>query len=323
MWGDHRAEAVDEYAALVHEIVRFEPVTVIADPANADEARARCDRPGVELLEIPIDDSWIRDNGPIYLVDGAGGTALVQFRFNSWGEKYEPYDLDAELPWRIARATGTRHYRSALTIEGGGFTVDGEGTLITTESVVLNRNRNPGWTREQCEHALCEGTGAEKVLWLEHGLVEDRDTDGHSDNVVQFAGPGRVIVQVAPDRANPNWGRLRENLTRLRRATDAHGRRLEIVEIAQLPYTAQLDGERFAVPYVNCYPINGAVVAPRLDAPGEHDAYALLSAAFEGREVVGVPSAMLAYGGGGVGCVTQHVPAGTPLPPLDSHSTDE
>jgi agmatine deiminase len=308
---------VDEYAALVETMARFEPVTVVAHPAQALEARERCNHADVDILEIPIDDSWIRDNGPIYLCDGAGGTALVQFRFNSWGEKYLPYDLDADLPRRLALATGTRHYRSPLTMEGGGFTVDGEGTLITTESVVLNPNRNPGWTREQCEDALRAATGAEKILWLEHGLVEDRDTDGHSDNVVQFAGPGRVIAQVAPDRSNPNWRRLRDNLERLRQATDAQGRRLEIVEIAQLPYTDELDGERFAVPYVNVYPVNGAVIAPRLDAPGEQEAHALLREAFADRELVGAPSAMLAYGGGGIGCVTQHVPAGAPLPPTD------
>jgi agmatine deiminase len=181
--------------------------------------------------------------------------------------------------------------------------------------VVLNSNRNPGWTRTECEHALRESTGVEKVIWLEHGLFEDRDTDGHSDNVVQFAGPGRVIVQVAPDRSNPNWERLRENAARLRRSTDAAGRRLEVIEVPQLPYTEELDGERFAVPYVNFYPVNGAIIVAQLDAAGEQDAYALLAAVFPDREIVGVPSVILAYGGGGVGCVTQHVPVGEALPP--------
>jgi agmatine deiminase len=198
-------------------------------------------------------------------------------------------------------------------MEGGGFTVDGEGTLLTTESVVLNPNRNPGWTRAECERALSDATGAERIVWLEHGLVEDSDTDGHSDNVVQFVAPGRVIVQAAPDRSNPNWGPLRENAERLRRTVDAAGRRLEVIEVPQLPYTEPVDGRRFAVPYVNFYPVNGAIVAPRLEAPGEEEAYATLAAAYAGREIVGVPSLMLAYGGGGVGCVTQHVPAGEPL----------
>lgn len=315
VWGPYRDRAVEEYAALVRTMARFEPVRVVADPAKADEARQCCDFAGVDVLEIPIDDSWIRDSGPIYLTDERGGVALVQFRFNGWGEKYVPYDRDADLPRQLAAASGMRAYSSSLVMEGGGFTVDGERTLITTESVVLNPNRNPGWTREECEHALRESTGVEKVIWLQHGLCEDRDTDGHSDNVVQFAGPARVIVQSAPDRSNPNWEPLRENAARLRRATDAQGRQLEVIEVAQLPYTEPLDGERYAVPYVNFYPVNGAIIVPQLDAPGEQDAYALLAAVFPDREIVGVPSVILAYGGGGVGCVTQHVPVGAALSP--------
>jgi agmatine deiminase len=314
IWGDHRARAVAEYRALIAAIARFEPVTVIAQPRLTGEARVACaGLSGVEVLPLPIDDSWIRDSGPIYLVDDRGGVAMTQFRFNSWGEKYLPYADDARLPERLAEHAGMRRYESALVMEGGGFTVDGEGTLITTESVVLNPNRNPGWTRAECEHALCEATGAELVVWLEHGLAEDRDTDGHSDNVVQFAAPGRVIAQVAPDRSNPNWESLRANAERLRATVDAQGRRLEVVEIPQLPYTDPVDGQRFAAPYVNFYPVDGAIVVPRLGAAGEEEAYATLADALPGRELVGVPSVMLAYGGGGVGCVTQHVPAGRAL----------
>lgn len=314
IWGGHRTRAVAEYRALVAAIARFEPVTVIAQPRLIGEARVACaGLSGVDVLPLPIDDSWIRDSGPIYLVDDRGGVAMTQFRFNSWGEKYLPYADDARLPERLAEHAGMRRYESALVMEGGGFTVDGEGTLITTESVVLNPNRNPGWTRAECERALCDATGAERVVWLEHGLAEDRDTDGHSDNVVQFAAPGRVVVQVAPDRSNPNWAPLRANAERLRTTVDAQGRRLEVVEIPQLPYTEPVDGQRFAAPYVNFYPVDGAIVVPRLDAAGEEETYATLADALPGRELVGVPSVMLAYGGGGVGCVTQHVPAGRAL----------
>jgi agmatine deiminase len=314
VWGAHRPRAVAEYRALIEAVARFEPVTVIAAPAQTDEAQAECgDLDGVDVLALPIDDSWIRDSGPIYVVGDRDGVAMVLFRFNAWGEKYLPYDEDARLPERLAEVAGMRRYESPLVMEGGGFTVDGEGTLITTESVVLNPNRNPGWSRAECEEALCEATGAEVVVWLEHGLAEDRDTDGHSDNVVQFAAPGRVIAQVAPDRSNPNWGPLRENAERLRATIDGQGRRLEVIEIPQLPYTEPIDGQRFAAPYVNFYPVDGGVVVPQLGAPGEEEAYATLAAALPGREIAGVPSVMLAYGGGGVGCVTQHVPAGSVL----------
>ena len=225
VWGAHRDRAVDEYAALVAAIAPFEPVTVVADPARAAEASERCGAlPAVDVLEIPIDDSWIRDSGPIYLVGGAGGRAVTQFGFNAWGGKYMPYDRDADLPRRLAEATQTRRYTSDLVMEGGGFTVDGEGTLITTESVVLNDNRNPGWTRERAEQALRDATGAETILWLAHGLAEDRDTDGHSDNVVQFAAPGRVVVQVTPDHEPLAVDFIRHDLfLAASRINDRHG----------------------------------------------------------------------------------------------------
>lgn len=312
VWGRLRGVALEEYAELIQSIARFEPVVVICDSSVASEADERVG--GVAtILELPIDDAWIRDNGPIFLVDSDGRAALTQFGFNGWGEKYVPYDRDAEVPLRLSEALQLTRYVSPLVMEGGGFTVDGEGTLITTESVVLNPNRNPGWTREECEAALCDATGATRVIWLAHGLVEDRDTDGHSDNVVQFVAPGRVVVQSAPDRSNANWGPLRENAERLSHAVDAQGRRLEVVEMPWLPYTDAIDGTRYAVPYVNFYPVNGALIVPAMGSSFEAEAFELLSELFPGRQVVGVASTALAYGGGGVGCVTQQVPKGVSM----------
>lgn len=309
VWGPYRSRAIVEYASLIYAIARFEPVQVISDPSTFEEAAGILGE-SATLLQLPIDDAWIRDNGPIFLVDDVGEVALVKLQFNAWGEKYLPYGRDAELPLRLAAALGYQSYESPLVMEGGGFNVDGEGTLITTESVVLNPNRNPGWSREECEVALCDATGCERVIWLPNGLVEDRDTDGHSDNVVQFVAPGRVLAQVAPDRSNPNWAPLRENVEQLRKATDAQGRHLDVVEMPWLPYTEELEGVRCAVPYVNFYPVNGAVIVPALGAAHEQDAYDLLAELMPGRQVVGVPSTVLAYGGGGVGCITQHIPAG-------------
>jgi agmatine deiminase len=198
--------------------------------------------------------------------------------------------------------------------EGGGLAFDGEGTLITTESVLLNPNRNPGLTRERVEELLGEYLGIEKVIWLAGGLVEDRDTDGHSDNVVQFVRPGVVLVQMAPDRSNPNWDILRDNRARLEGETDAAGRRFEVVEMPVLPYV-EVDGEQYVVPYTNYYPVNGGIVAPQLDQADDEIGLGLLRELFADREVIGAPSRLLAYGGGGIGCVTQQLPAGMALVP--------
>jgi len=322
VWGSQRHVALEEYEGLIHSMARYEPVVVVTDPSTAAEAGERVGAVAT-LLELPIDDAWVRDNGPIFLVGDDGRVGLTQFGFNGWGEKYQPFDKDADVPRRLAEALGLERFVSRLVMEGGGFSVDGEGTLITTESVVLNPNRNPGWTREECEAALCEATGCTRIIWLAHGLVEDRDTDGHSDNVVQFVAPGRVVAQMAPDRSNPNWEPLSENLARLRQAVDARGRRLEVVEVPWLPYTESIEGHRYAIPYVNFYPVNGAVIAPATGSSFEAAAYELLGELFPGREVVGVASTALAYGGGGVGCVTQQVPDAVSLAPLTSTSSIE
>lgn len=318
IWGSHLDEAKREYATVVRAISAFEPVTVVANVGAGDEARALCGDEGVEIAELAIDDSWIRDNGPMFVVNGRGGTAMVDFGFNAWGGKFPTYDNDAALPRRLGERMGMRRYEAPLVAEGGGITVDGEGTLITTESVLLNPNRNPGMGREDVEEVLRDYLGVEKVIWLPFGLAEDtgpNGTDGHSDNVVQFVRPGVVLFQAAPHRDNPNWDLAHENRARLARATDAAGRALEIVEMPYLPSTHEIDGCRHAVSYTNFYPVNRAVIAPQLEIPEDDKAFAILEELFPNRAVVGVPAVMQAYGGGGVGCITQQQPAGTPLPP--------
>ncbi len=320
LWGPYLEPTKGEYAQVIGAIARFEPVTVIANPGAKHEVLAHCDRVQVaevvEVAEIPIDDSWIRDNGPIFVTDGSGGVAMVSFGFNSWGEKFLPFDRDAAVGAHLAEHLSMRRYVAPLVAEGGGITVDGEGTLITTESVLLNPNRNPGASRGDVERVLHDYLGAEKVIWLPFGLAEDmgeRGTDGHSDNVVQFIRPGLVLLQAAPGRANPNWDLAKENRLRLVGETDAAGRRLEIVEMPVLPYTREIDGARYPVPYTNFYPVNGGVIAPGLGIPEDEVGHGILSELFPDREIVGAPSEMQAYGGGGIGCVTQQVPVGRPL----------
>ena len=182
LWGELYERACLDFAAVANAVAAFEPVVMVADPSEAEAARRRCGE-GVEILPIPIDDSWMRDNGPIFVTDGAGGVALVHFRFNSWGEKFLPYDRDAAVPEHIAAHLGMRRYEAPMVLEGGSFFVDGEGTLLTTEQCLLNPNRNPELPREQIEAILRDHLGVEKVLWLGRGHPLDRDTDGHVDGI--------------------------------------------------------------------------------------------------------------------------------------------
>ena len=314
LWDDHLAEAEAEYAAVVEAIARFEPVTVIAPPGTR---RRGCRRTRRTRSTSPRSRSTTRGcatTGRSSSSTGAAASPRCDFEFNAWGGKYAPFADDAQLPARLAERLGMRVYEAPLVAEGGGLAFDGEGTLITTESVLLNPNRNPGLTRERAEEVLGDYLGIEKVIWLRGGLVEDRDTDGHSDNVVQFVRPGVVLTQMAPDRSNPNWDVLRDNRARLAAATDAAGRTLEVVEMPVLPYV-EVDGERFVVPYTNYYPVNGGIVAPLVGQADDDAGFALLRELFPDREVVGAPSRLLAYGGGGIGCITQQLPAGTALAP--------
>jgi agmatine deiminase len=322
LFGPLMQVAREEWAEVARAIARFEPVTVVARSQDAVEA-ARLTGDGVDVLELPLDDSWIRDNGPIFVRDRDEAVAAVGFGFDGWNHQF-PFATDALVPERIAAAWRARFYRAPFVLEGGAFNTDGEGTLLTTEQCLLH-NRNLGMSRRDYEDALREWLGIEKVIWLPFGLVEDSgplSTAGHVDDVAQFVAPGVVLAQTAPPE-NGNHARLQENLEILREATDAAGRRLEVIEMDLLPYVkgvgAGLDlrtpgaTKLMPAPYVNLVFVNGGVLLPRLGVEGEDAAYARIGELLPGREIVGLPVEMSAFGGGGLGCITQQVPAGTLL----------
>ncbi len=301
MWGERFSQAEADYAEVANAIAAFEPVLMVADPRFADEARRQCGG-GVEVVELPLDDSWARDSGPIFVTEG-GDRAGVTFGFNGWGGKFVPYDEDARFATRVLELLGEeRRDATHLILEGGSISVDGEGTLITTEQCLFHEHRNPELGREQIEAELRAQLGVERIVWLGLGLVEDDDTDGHVDNICAFIEPGRVVLQTVTDEANANFENCRENLRRLQAAG------LEVVEMPWLPY---VDGEEppVVVPYTNFYICNGGLIVPTRGDETDADALALLESLYPGREAVAVSGEMLALGGGGVHCITQQVPA--------------
>ncbi|MDO8211220.1 agmatine/peptidylarginine deiminase [Conexibacter sp. CPCC 206217] len=300
-------EARDAHAAVVEAVAAFEPVTLVADPAHVADARRRVTADNVEVVALPIDDSWLRDSGPI-VVTGTGGSgttrAGIDFRFNAWGEAFEPYDKDAAIAQRLLEQLGIERFGSPLVLEGGSIAVDGEGTLVTTEQCLLNPNRNALLERVDIEQELRLQLGVEQIVWLGQGLIEDADTDGHVDNVAAFVAPGRVLLQTAP-AGDLNHANTLENKRRLLAAG------LDVIELSLLPRTQREDGEAVVVPYMNFYLCNGAAIVPlaQLDHDMDDEALTRLRALLPGREVVGVPGRVLALGGGGVHCITQQVPA--------------
>jgi agmatine deiminase len=309
LWGRHFEAAKDDYAAVARAVASFEPVTMVCLPGTARQVRDRCGS-GVEPLELPIDDSWMRDNGPIFVTNPQGEVAMVHFRFNSWGEKYLPYDQDARLPELLAEAFGVRRYEAPMVLEGGSFFVDGEGTLLTTEQCLLNPNRNPQLSRGQIEEILRDFLGVQTIVWLPTGMADDRDTDGHIDGVAQVARPGTVMLLHPKDPSDPDTALGDANAERLAASRDARGRPFEVLEV---PVTAAVEVEGYgpvAIPYLNLYLVNGAVIVPVGGVPQDEEALSLIGSAFPDREVVPVPGAILSFGGGGPHCITQQIPDG-------------
>jgi agmatine deiminase len=301
MWGEHYAQAKADHAAVAAAVAAFEPVLLAADPSQVEEARAAVPD-SVEVVPIPLDDSWARDSGPIFVTDGAH-RAGVHFGFNAWGEKFHPYADDARFGERVLAHLGEERVDATdFVLEGGSIAVDGDGTLVTTEQCLLNPNRNPRLGREEIEARLRERLGVDRVVWLGSGLVEDDDTDGHVDNICAWIAPGRVLLQTVDDEADPNFELCRENAERLAAAG------LEVEELPVLP-RLEHDGPPTVVPYVNYYVCNGALIVPVTGAETDEPVLERLAALYPGREPVPVPGATLALGGGGVHCITQQVPA--------------
>jgi agmatine deiminase len=309
IWHGHMEAARDDYARVAQAIARFEPLTMLADPDHVADASSRCG-PTVRVVPIPMDDSWLRDSGPTFVLDGKGARAASVFTFNAWGAKCRPFDQDATVGAQVAAFSSTPVFRSDLVIEGGGFVSDGEGTLITAESCVLNPNRNPGWTKAQADAELRAMLGVEKIIWLP-GDPTDNATDGHVDGYLAYIRPAAVLIETVVDPLDPRFPLMAENRKILESETDARGRRFELVPIAEAPRAAVPDGEDiYCRSYVNFYLANGAVIAPAYGVAEDAAVLDTLHRAYPDREVVPLALRDLFRGGGGIHCITQQEPRG-------------
>lgn len=300
LWGDSLDDAKREYAGVADAVAAFEPVTVVASTEeDAAEARAATGD-GVEVIEIHLDDSWVRDNGPLFVTGGSNGPIGVHFRFNAWGEKFDGWERDEAAGATLAARFGTGVVEAPLVLEGGSVIVDGRGRLITTEQCLLHPNRNPRLSRGQIEEGLRTYLGVSEIVWLGQGLVGDRDTDGHIDMFTALTDDGALLMQWRPS-GDPDHEAMADN----RRRAESAG--FTVIDFPHLAH-GQVGGESVTLSYLNLYLCNGGVVVPLAGTATDDEALVALRRAYPDREVVGVPALTIAYGGGGPHCITQQVP---------------
>lgn len=292
------------WANVANAASEFERVSCVINPGDEQNARKFLSSE-IELVEIPIDDAWIRDSGPSFVVE-KGELKAVNWVFNGWGaQDWANYKLDAQLAAAVAGHLGVEVIDSKLVNEGGGFHVDGNGTVLLTKTVQLGVERNQGWHQELVEEEIHEKLGTSKALWLERGLTrdyEDFGTLGHVDIVACFAPDGRVLIH---DQQNPNHPDY---------LVSAEVRKLFIsagYQVVSVPAPEVLrDSQGFVdYSYINHYVLNNAVLLCAFDEKRDKDVKAMLRDVYPGREIVLIDSRELFARGGGIHCITQQQPA--------------
>ncbi len=259
---------------------------------------------------FPTNDAWCRDHGAIFVThpdERAMPRALaLDFRFNAWGGKYPPFELDDAIPQHMADALEIPRHPVDMVLEGGSIDVNGDGALLTTEQCLLNPNRNPSMTKETIEQRLRDTLGVEQIIWLGEGIVGD-DTDGHIDDLTRFVAEDTVVTVVESNRADDNYEALAANRERLDKIRLEDGRRLRVVELA-MPRPIEWQGDRLPASYANFYIGNRIVLMPSFDDAADEPNRVALSRCFPGREVVAIDCRDLVLGLGTFHCLTQQVP---------------
>jgi agmatine/peptidylarginine deiminase len=313
-WAERLAEVETTYTALAAAITRFQPlVVVVADEgvrAGAEQALrgAGVDLAHIRFVDLPYDDTWLRDSGPITLVS-AQGLQLTDFRFTGWGGKFGAEQDDALVAGLVAAGVfgPVAHERVDWALEGGGIESDGGRTVLTTWRCL--HQRHPEQSRETMDTILRDSLHAERVLWLDHGYLEGDDTDAHIDTLARFAPGERIVFQACDDPGDPHHAELERMAAELAALRTAEGRPYRL---SPLPWAQPIldEGRRLAASYANYLIVNGAVLVPAYGDPSDDEAARIIGSAYPGREVVQVPCRPLIWQNGSLHCITMQLPAG-------------
>ncbi len=302
------------YSSFVKILSLSERVNInVADAAMKASAISHLQKATVDLSQVtfhfnPTNDAWCRDHGPAFLVHRTEKKrAIVDWDYNAWGGKYPPHDLDDIVPTRVGKTLGLPVFYPGIVMEGGSVDFNGDGTLLTTTSCLLNKNRNPHLSKHQIEQYLIDFYGVDQVLWLHDGIIGD-DTDGHIDDITRFVNRNTVVTVVEPNKADENHAPLDENLTLLNSMRLPDGQPLNIVELP-MPEPIVYEGQRLPASYGNFYISNGHVIVPTFRCAKDSEAIAILQKKFSTREVVGIDSVDIIWGLGSFHCLSQQEPS--------------
>ncbi|MDE3253286.1 MAG: agmatine deiminase family protein [Bacteroidota bacterium] len=302
------------YAEFVKYLSMGEEVRInVANEAMKTTAIGHLEKAGVDLGKVsfffhPTNDAWCRDHGPAFLInpDAAEKKIIVDWNYNAWGNKYPPFDLDDVIPTLIGNAFSIPVYHPGIVMEGGSVEFNGRGSLLTSKSCLLNRNRNPHLNQSQIETYLCDYYGVQQVLWVSDGIVGD-DTDGHIDDTVRFVNEDTVITVIEEKKQDENYDLLQTNLRELQKMRLLNGKQLTIIELP-MPDEVVYEDQRLPASYANFYISNRHVIVPTFRSPKDDKALQIIATAFPGRETVGIDSTDIIWGLGSFHCLSQQEP---------------
>ena len=313
-WPGKLQEAYPAYLAFIKAVSATERVCInVADGPLRQAAEQMLREAGADLSRIdfynhPTNDAWCRDHGPAFLVNeqAADHKVIVDWGYNAWGGKYPPFDLDDDIPTRVAEALQLPVFYPGIVMEGGSVEFNGAGTVLTTRACLLNENRNPHLGQAEIEEYLRAYYGQEHILWLEDGIVGD-DTDGHIDDLTRFVNEDTVVTVVEDDPTDDNYHILKDNLAALQKMRLADGRKLNI-EVLPMPRPVVHEDQRLPASYANYYIGNGIVVVPTFQDPADDKALRVLEGCYKGRKIIGIDSRDLIWGLGSFHCLSQQEP---------------
>lgn len=313
-WPGKIEKIFSSYSLFVKALAENEAVHInVMDEEMKTFALAKLEAVSVNLEKVkfythPTNDAWCRDHGPAFLTNptAAQPKIIIDWNYNAWGNKYPPYDLDDRIPTLIATAYAIPVLYPDIIMEGGSVDFNGKGTLITSESCLLNPNRNPLLSRSGIEAYLEAFYGIDQILWVKDGIVGD-DTDGHVDDTVRFFNEDSVIAVVEEDKSDENYHILQQNLADLKTMRLLNGKQLNVVELP-MPDKVIYDGQRLPASYANFYIANGIVVVPTFQCKKDDKALGIIQDVFPDRKIIGTDSTDIIWGLGSFHCLSQQEP---------------